>query len=176
MTDTQSDQGQPARPSRRWVWGRRVAAGALLIGIGVLPGFALGASHVAGWIMHGPGPRFDLAHAIERVDHRVDKVLDRVDATDEQKSKVSGIAKAALSDLSAMGVNPWDARGKFVELLRADTVDPAALEALRAEQVGKIDAASKRVVSALSEAAAVLTPQQRKELTERWERRHNRDR
>jgi protein CpxP len=176
MTDIQSERGEPARRSRRWVWGRRFAVGALLIGIGVLPGFALGANHVAGWIMHGPGHRFDAAHMIERVDHRVDKVLSRVDATDEQKDKVSAIAKSAITDLAALGVNPWETRGKLVELLRADTVDPAAFEALRADQVGKIDAASKRAVAAITEAAAVLTPQQRKELTERWERRHNRDR
>ena len=176
MTDTQSEHEQPARPARRWVWARRITVGVLLIGIGILPGFALGASHVAGWIMHGPGHRFDPERMIERVDHRVDKVLSRVDATDEQKNKVSGIAKSAITDIAAMGVNPWDARGKFMELLRAETVDPAAFEALRAEQVGKIDAASKRAVSAFAEAAAVLTPQQRKELAERWERRHRRDR
>ena len=65
---------------------------------------------------------------------------------------------------------PWEARGKFVELLRADTIDPAAFETLRAEQIAKADAASKRVVQAMTEAASVLTVEQRRELTQRWEK------
>jgi protein CpxP len=177
MTDNQTGEGQPARPARRWGWGRRVLVGALLIGAGMLPGFAMGAHQAAAWMWHGPKHvRFDPERMAERVDRRVDRMLSRVEATDEQKGKVSAITKAALTDLANLGVNPWDTRGKFVELLRADTIDPAALEALRAEQVGKLDAASKRAVAALTEAAAVLTPEQRKELTDRWERRHRRDR
>jgi protein CpxP len=177
MTDNHTEEGQPARPARRWGWGRRALVGALLIGAGMLPGFAIGAHQAAAWIWHGPKHvRFDPERMAERVDRRVDRMLSRVEATDEQKGKVSAITKAALTDLANLGVNPWDTRGKFVELLRADTIDPAALEALRAEQVGKLDAASKRAVAALTEAAAVLTPEQRKELTDRWERRHRRDR
>jgi Spy/CpxP family protein refolding chaperone len=49
-------------------------------------------------------------------------------------------------------------------LLSADTFDRAALETLRAEQVAKFDTASKRIVQAVSDAAGVLTVEQRKEL------------
>jgi periplasmic protein CpxP/Spy len=176
MSVDNTDRNEEA-PRKRGRWGRRVLAGALLVGIGMVPGFALGAHQAVSWMWHGPKHmNFSPERAAERIDRRVEKVLSRVDANDEQKQKVAGIAKSALTDLVALGVNPWDARGKFVELLRADTIDPAALEALRAEQVGKIDAASKRVVTAVTEAATVLTPQQRKELTDRWERRHRGDR
>ena len=106
----------------------------------------------------------------------MERVLSRVDATAEQRGKVSGITKAAISDLTAQGIMPWEARRKFVELLRADTIDPAAFETLRAEQISKADAASKRVVQAVTEAAAVLTVEQRRELTERWQKRMSRER
>ena len=61
------------------------------------------------------------------------------------------------------------ARKRAVELLAEPTVDRAAIEALRAEQVARADAASKRLARALGDAAEVLTPEQRKQLAERIE-------
>ncbi|NJM34686.1 MAG: periplasmic heavy metal sensor, partial [Rhodomicrobium sp.] len=100
--------------------------------------------------------------------------LSRVEASPEQKAKVGTVIKTAVNDLAALGVKPWEMRAQFIELMRADTVDAAALEALRAEQLGKIDAASKRIVQAMTEAAEALTPEQRRELTDRWQKRFSR--
>jgi periplasmic protein CpxP/Spy len=163
----------PARPTRRNPWVRRLAFGALLVGIGTVSGFAAGKVHGApGWMWHGMGHHaFDPDRAAKHVEHRVDRVLSHINATQEQKDKVGGIIKTAMTDIAGLGVHPIDARTKFAELLRADTVDPAAIEALRAEQVSKIDAASKRVAQAMTDAAAVLTPEQRRELIDRWQKR-----
>ena len=159
---------EPSRRPRRW---RGALAGMLLLGVGVVGGYAAGSMHGPWWILsaaaHG---RFDPARIGDRIDRRVDRVLRRVDATQEQRDKVAVIFKGALGDVSALGVKPWETREKFMNLLRADTIDPAAFEALRAEQIGAADAASKRVVQAMVEAAQVLTPQQRRELAERWDR------
>jgi protein CpxP len=177
MTDTGTsahDEGpapeQTGRGRRRW---RGAIIGAALFAVGTASGFAVATAHGMPWWMLRAGAhhRLDPEHIAKHVDRRVERVLSRVDATEEQRNKVSAITKAAISDLSALGVAPWEARGKFVELLRADTIDPAAFETLRAEQIGKADAASKRIVQALTEAASVLTPEQRRELTERWEKR-----
>ncbi len=175
MTDTGIGQSnhapeQNGRRRRRW---RGAIIGAALFAVGTASGFAVATAHGIPWWMLGAAAhhRLDPERIAARVDRRVERVLSRVDATAEQRDKVSGIAKAAISDLSAVGVAPWEARGKFVELLRADTIDPAAFETLRAEQIGKADAASKRIVQALAEAASVLTVEQRRELTERWEKR-----
>ena len=178
MTDTGIDGERPApeqtgRRRRRW---RGVIIGAALLAVGTVSGFAAATAHNMPWWLLGGGMhhRMDPERIAARVDHRVEKVLSRVDATAEQRTKVSGITKAAISDLSTLGVAPWEARGKFIALLRADTIDPAAFETLRAEQIGKADAASKRVVQALTDAASVLTVEQRHELTERWEKRMSR--
>jgi len=161
------------RRRRRW---RGVLLGTLLLGIGAVSGYAAGSVHGGPWWILGAAAhqRMDPERLGARVDNRVEKALSRVDATAEQRGKVSGIAKAAITDLAALGITPWEARGKFVALLRADTLDPAAIEALRAEQIGAADAASKRIVQALTDAASVLTVEQRRELTERWQKRHSR--
>lgn len=172
-----SDRDLPAgQPARRNPWVRRLAIGALLVGIGTVSGFAAGKVHSApGWMWHGMGHRpFDPERAAKRIGHRVDHVLSRIDATQEQKDKVGGIVKTAMTDITNLGVHPLDARDKLGQLLRADTIDPAAIEALRVEQLGKVDAASKRMAQAMTDAAAVLTPEQRRELIDRWQKRFSR--
>jgi periplasmic protein CpxP/Spy len=174
MADTENP-GQlpeaPQQPRRRRRW-RGVVSGVLLLAVGAVGGYAAGAAHGPWWILsaaaHGG---FTPEKMGKRIDRRVDRVLDRVDATQEQRDRVTGILKGAVGDVTALGVKPFEARQKALELLRADTVDPAAFEALRAEQIATADAASKRVVQAMIEAAQVLTPEQRRELADRWERR-----
>jgi protein CpxP len=151
---------------------RALALGVILLGVGAASGFAAGS--VGGmpfWMLgaaghHGLNPE----RAAKRIDRRVDRMLNRVDASSEQREKVSGIFKGAFNDVSALGIKPWETREKAIALLRADTIDPAAFEALRAEQISTADTASKRVVQALTEAAQVLTSEQRRELADRWER------
>jgi protein CpxP len=176
MTDMDGSNATPEnapsqlKPKRRWL--RRTLIGVLLVGLGAVGGFGIGAHSASAWLWHGVGyHRLDPDRAAARIDYRVERVLSRVDATAEQKQKVSAIAKTAVSDLAALGVNPWELRSQFVTLLQADTIDPAAFETLRAEQVSKIDTGSKRIVQAMTEAAAVLTPEQRRQLTEHWNRR-----
>ncbi|MGF1620645.1 MAG: Spy/CpxP family protein refolding chaperone [Rhodomicrobiaceae bacterium] len=178
MTDTNMDNGGPNQPPaspRKRRWGKRLLIGALLVGVGMVPGVIIGAHKATAWVGHMAYTiKHDPERMAERIDRRVEKVLSRVDATDEQKQKVSAAAKSAISDLAALGIEPGEARGKLIELMRADTIDPAAFEALRAEQVAKMETASKRLVTALTDAASALTPEQRRELTERWQRRHSR--
>jgi protein CpxP len=180
MTDTGiggRDQGpaQEQSPKRRRRWRGAILAVALFA-VGTASGFAVATAHGGPWWMLGAGGhhRMNPERIAAHLDRRIERMLSRVDASAEQRGKESGIAKAALTDLTAQGIMPWEARGKFVALLRADTIDPAAFETLRAEQISKADAASKRIVQAVTEAAAVLTPEQRRQLTDRWQKRMER--
>ena len=65
-----------------------------------------------------------------------------------------------------------DARRQAVELLSRESVDRAALETLRADQLRLADQASMRFTQALADVADVLTPEQRKQLAERIGRWH----
>jgi Spy/CpxP family protein refolding chaperone len=87
-----------------------------------------------------------------------------VDATAEQQEKLRGIVKNAVKDLVPMREKLFTARQQARDLLLGQTVDRAAIEKLRAEQIATADALSKRFTQAAADAADVLTPEQRRKL------------
>lgn len=97
-----------------------------------------------------------------------------IDATEEQKRRLEPILQQAAKDLLPMRERLHAGRAEALELLTRERVDPAALEALRAKHLQLADEASRRVTRAVSQAAEVLTPAQRKQLAAHFERRHRR--
>jgi len=89
-----------------------------------------------------------------------------LDASADQQAKLQQIVKAAVGDIAPMREKVLAARQQARALLTAPTVDRAAIEKLRAEQIATMDAFSKRAAQALGDAADVLTPEQRKKLDE----------
>lgn len=151
---------------------------------------AQGAMHGAGsgHAMHGPGG----THAAHARMHGGDgagmemrgfeRMLDRAQATPEQRAQIRKIMESAHADLRAGGEAGRAQRGKMAELLAQPEIDAAAVEAARQQQVARHDAASKRMTQAMVEAARVLTPEQRQKLaahaTQRREmmQRHHQER
>jgi Spy/CpxP family protein refolding chaperone len=115
-----------------------------------------------GWMM-GFGP--------ERM---IDFALSSVGASSEQKLKIIQIAQSAFNDLRPLRDRRYTMGLKLAILLKADTLDRAAIERLRAEEFAAFEAGSKRAAQAIADAAEVLTPAQRQQLVERWESRHRR--
>ena len=113
----------------------------------------------------------------ERVDARIDRMAERlvssVDGTPEQKQKVGEIAKAAAKDLRELRKQAGDLRRQGMDLLKAPTIDRAAIETLRSQQMTVADAISKRVATAFADTAEVLTPEQRSKLAERMQSRRD---
>lgn len=107
----------------------------------------------------------------ERIERMVKHFGVEVDATDEQKAKLTEIAKAAAKELQPLRAKVREARKQGMELLAAPTIDRGAIERLRAEQIQAADAASKRMIQALADVAEVLTPEQRQKLAERMQKR-----
>ena len=140
-------------------------AGGLAAGIG-FKAFAQGRRHG-----HGP---IDPADLEKRVDRMLKHFYVEIDATEEQKQKLEPIVKQAAKDLMPLREQLHAGRREAIELLSQDRVDPAALEALRAKQIGLADEASRRLTRAIADAAEVLTPAQRKELAAHFARRHGR--
>ena len=136
-------------------------AGAALAGLGA-KAYAQG-----GW--RGGEPLSE-AH----LDRMLKHLYVEIDATDDQKQRLAPIVKDAAKDLVPLREKMRATRTQAVELLTQDRIDPAAIESLRAEKMRLADEASRRLTRALSDAAEVLTPEQRKTLAQRFERHRRR--
>jgi Spy/CpxP family protein refolding chaperone len=155
----------PIRGTRR-AWLAALVLGLIALGAaGVAaapPGLLAHARHGLGHFRgHGHGP-----HALGEEDIRftVTWVLREADASDEQVAAVTAIATRAAADLTALHDVHRARRDAFTAALVA--ADRGALEALRAEEVGTLQSASQRLVTALADAAEVLTPEQRQRLAD----------
>ena len=113
---------------------------------------------------------FTPEQAEKRIDRGLKHFYVEVEATEAQKQKLDPIVKQAAKDLMPLRAKMHEARKQGAALLSAETVDRAAIESFRAQQLQMADAASKRFSQALADVAEVLTPAQRKDLAQRLER------
>ncbi len=127
------------------------------------------------------GPAEDATDAQERAEFMGKRFARRIGATDEQREKLSNIAKSVAKDVFPLRQKIRSARKEARELLSQPTVDRDAIERLRSEQVANMDELSKRLATALTDAAEVLTPEQRKDVADKlakrkgWRSRWHRD-
>jgi len=157
----------------------RIGGAIVALALAALIGAALAGSASAGWGGWGRGPGFghhgmmggtmDPAEVRERVERMVAHVAIEIDATDEQKQRLTTIFVGAANDLLPIRAKFVESRqaGELVDLLTAPTVDRAAIESFRSDKMALADEASRRIAQALGEAAEVLTPEQRAEVGER---------
>jgi periplasmic protein CpxP/Spy len=178
----QASVGAPAPvPTRRFT-GSRWFIGAVIVSVGLI-GFGVG--RVTGWRhdrmgysqMYGYGPGMH-----RHMDGRrggfgfgpegfIDGALGSVNATPEQKQRVTQIVQGVMSEMRPMREQRRVVRDRLTALMTAETIDRAAIEKLRTEQLATAEAVTKRWSVAIAEAAEVLTPAQRQQLVERFENR-----
>ena len=122
----------------------------------------------------GHGPRSPFA---DMTDEEIDRMTARavahaaieVDATDEQRDEITAIVLAVAGEVRAVPDGLRDAGARMRELLLAEEVDAEALEAVRAGRIAEADRVSREIVSAVTEIAGLLTPEQRRLAAERIE-------
>jgi Spy/CpxP family protein refolding chaperone len=149
----------------------------LLVAGAVLGVFALLAATKAyvfaremGWHHHGP---MTTEQINARIEHGVKYMLAEVDATADQKAKVIAIFQSAGKDVLALHDQHLAAHTELHDIMSAPTIDRARLETVRAEQLQLADQASKRIVTAVADAAEVLTPEQRTKLIQEMQEEHH---
>jgi Spy/CpxP family protein refolding chaperone len=159
------------KPRRFWTTRRAwLAAGALgLLGLGAM-GVAAAPPALFAHARHGFGHFRSHGLSEEDIRFTVSWVLREVDASDEQVAAVTAIATRAATDLKALHAEHRSRRDAFTQALVA--ADRSALETLRGEELAAVEGASQRIVSALADAAEVLTPEQRQRLAEAHARHH----
>lgn len=99
------------------------------------------------------------------------RMLDRVNATPEQRAQIKQIMDRSAADRQARREAGRALREQAMALFTQPTVDANAVEALRKQQMAAHDEASKRVTLAMIEISRVLTPEQRKQIAEQMTQR-----
>lgn len=189
-SNSSSPAAPAAKPRRRGLIIGGVAALAIVAGgVGVAVsqpgerdgrghggGYSHGEGHGRGGMMGrmgggmGGGDRSDRMNP-EKMGARIDWGVDRMltDATPEQKQKVATIMKDAFKDLAPVREQMKAARADVVRVLKADKVDRAEIERLRAQRMGEMETASKRMAQAIGDLGETLTAKQRVEVVSRME-------
>jgi len=166
--------GAPQRPrrARGWLFITAIALTAAFTGALTTRAFTQGFG--PGWHGRGfmAGPMTP-AEAEDRADRFIRHATIELDATPEQQEKLRTIARAAVKDLLPMREKAKAARERVTALLGQPTLDRAAIEQFRAEQMALADAASKRFAQAIGDASEVLTPEQRRKIAEHIEWRRS---
>ena len=145
----------------------------LVFGLGFFAGKSFACE--PGWGHHGgpeafmSGKPMDVEQANKFADKRMQHMLSEVKASDEQKAKASAIVKASVQKGVPLAEKMRDNHLQMRKLMSAATIDKAAIEALRVEQVKLVDETSKLATQTMQDVAEVLTPEQRAKLAEKME-------
>ena len=92
-----------------------------------------------------------------------------IDATDEQQTKLVTLIKTVAEDMLPMKVKMRKSREEVIKLLTAPVIDRGAIEAMRVAKLAEADTVSKKLATAITDAAEVLTAGQRTTVADRIE-------
>jgi periplasmic protein CpxP/Spy len=99
-----------------------------------------------------------------RADRMIRHLAVEIDATNEQQDKLKAIVHATVKDVLPTREKMQAAHATARELLTQPTIDRAAIEKLRADQIATHEVVSKQLVQAVADAADALTPEQRRKI------------
>jgi periplasmic protein CpxP/Spy len=159
-------------PARRRFFQNRWFIASTIIATGFI-GFGLGkiTNHTRWSGHHGMSRMVQTGEMTRGADFMLNRVLNKVDATQSQKDKIGEITRTTISELAPLRQQHFATRTKLAELMKADKLDRAAVEQLRTQELALAETLSKRAAQALLDAADILTPAQRITLVERMQKR-----
>lgn len=156
-------------------------SGLLLGALGAgLVGYAIGATMpvaeaaIGAFAHHGGDRHPTLEQAQDKAEFFVGFALHRLDATPDQEVRVQELVGQAIEEFYPVMENHRAKREEFRQILGAPSVDRAAIETLRVEEIALVEDLSRALTSLIADTADVLTVEQRQELLERMDRfRHD---
>ncbi len=117
---------------------------------------------------HGMGMGMGMAGAHPR---HVQRMLDAVNATAEQRAQIQQILLAAQPEMKAQHEAGRKLHEQGQALFAQPTVDARAVETLRQQMQALHEQGSKRMLQVMLDVSRVLTPEQRKTLSDRMSQR-----
>jgi Spy/CpxP family protein refolding chaperone len=110
------------------------------------------------------------AELTERMQDVAELGLDHVDANDQQIERVDAVLAGLSPSLMRLRAEHRALGAELRTELGKETVDATRVEALRKRALDLFDRASQEGQKALIATAEILTPEQRRELTYKWEK------
>lgn len=150
----------------------RLVALTLLMAFG---GTAMQVAHAApgGHGEHGSyGERGARSDRMDSPRH-MQRMLDSVEATPEQRAQIKQIMAAGQADMKAQHEQGKALHGQMAALMAQPTIDARAAEALRQQMLAQHDQVSKQRMQTMLEVSRVLTPEQRQKMASRMEQRRS---
>jgi periplasmic protein CpxP/Spy len=136
----------------------RLAGAALLVAV-------LGSITLSAWAM--PGGHGGGGMGMMMGGRGLERMLDSVNASAEQRTQIKAIAERTRTDMAAQREAGKATRQQLMTLFAQPVVDANAAEALRAQMLQQHDQGSRRMMQTMLEVSRVLTPEQRKQLADR---------
>lgn len=162
---------QAARSGRRLLHRAGALAACLTLGLSLLaaqPALAAPGGHGA----HQGGAGMDAGHAGRaQAGRQLQRMLQSVNATPEQRSAVKQIVENAKPDLQARRATMRSLRQQQQALFAQPNIDARAAETLRQQGLAQHDQISRRMLQLRLDIAAVLTPEQRATLAQKMSQR-----
>jgi periplasmic protein CpxP/Spy len=151
-------ESRRASTLRRTLW---VALPLTLLVLALIP-------RALAWGRHShPSTQQELA---EHMDHGLEHLLDKLDASDAQRERAGQIAERRAPALFALMNEGRGLKQKAKKVLLADQLDKAQLATLRSQLDSVYARTADTALDGFFELAEVLTPAQRKQLAERLAR------
>lgn len=147
-------------------FGRRLVQGIALTMSAILLSGLAGCSR-----LHRQSSDLSAEELVSRVNRGATWLLWKVDATDEQEAKVKSVLMGLTPDVAELQARHKVLKMKFTTALAEDQINQDELARLRTAGLDLTDRVFNRSFDAMVQAAAVLTPEQRKKLVEAWKDR-----
>jgi len=149
---------------RKAFWALALGA-ALIAGVGLVQGFGADRARPR------HGRHFAAEASAEQLADRVDQMLDYLDASEIQRLRIAALVESFTPELVEIEAQRDALREQIVSALAAEDLTAARVDDLQ-KQVGEQSAQlAERAVEIAFEIAAELTPEQRAEIIEHWDRR-----
>jgi Spy/CpxP family protein refolding chaperone len=107
---------------------------------------------------------------LERAEFATDWMLSKVGASDTQKEEIRAIVARTVNAMVPVRDQHFANRKAMLEALAAPAVDAVRLADLRAAELKLAEQASRALLEGVTDAAKVLTPEQRQQLAQMAER------